>query len=158
MSEGIRKFFPLCESSSGAEGQGLPNHLLQDTLTGLLEDLRFLRNAVANTEVKMIGASLLIVYEADWEKAKSGLQSIHAVNMSSSFISHVDGKQPTEVDEEDLESEDEDEDEEEDVPYIVKLIDFAHTKLVPGDGPDAGVLKGLDTVIGLIVGRLSELR
>ncbi|KAJ7585640.1 hypothetical protein C8J56DRAFT_948514 [Mycena floridula] len=28
-------------------------------------------------------------------------------------------------------------------PYLVKLIDFAHTRMKPGSGPDEGVLKGM---------------
>ena len=41
--------------------------------------------------------------------------------------------------------------------YSVPLIDFAHTKLTPGEGPDEGVLKGFDTVIRLFEGRVKEL-
>ena len=59
--------------------------------------------------------------------------------------------------------EDEDEDEDEDKkrvgpPYLVKLIDFAHTKIVPGIGPDEGVLKGVDTVLSLLDGRIEQAR
>jgi hypothetical protein len=39
----------------------------------------------------------------------------------------------------------------------VKLIDFAHTKVVPGKGLDEGVLLGMDTILRLLDGRLSEL-
>lgn len=42
-------------------------------------------------------------------------------------------------------------------PYVVKLIDFAHTKMTPGQGPDEGVLLGLDTVIRLLDGRIEEV-
>ena len=42
-------------------------------------------------------------------------------------------------------------------PFAVKLIDFAHTRLVPGEGPDEGVLKGLDTTLGLLAGRIEEV-
>ena len=32
-------------------------------------------------------------------------------------------------------------------PYIVKVIGFAHTRIVPGEGLDEGVLKGIDTTL-----------
>ena len=63
--------------------------------------------------------------------------------------------------EEDDEEEDEDEDEDKKrvgPPYLVKLIDFAHTKIVPGIGPDEGVLKGVDTVLSLLDGRIEQAR
>ncbi|KAI1791590.1 hypothetical protein LXA43DRAFT_1010937 [Ganoderma leucocontextum] len=43
-------------------------------------------------------------------------------------------------------------------PYLVKLIDFAHTKTVPGIGPGEGVLKGVDTVLRLLDGRINMSR
>ena len=43
-------------------------------------------------------------------------------------------------------------------PYLVKLIDFAHTKVVPGIGPDEGVLKGVDTVLRLLDGRIEQVK
>ena len=42
-------------------------------------------------------------------------------------------------------------------PFAVKLIDFAHTRLVSGEGPDEGVLKGLDTTLKLLAGRIEEV-
>lgn len=42
--------------------------------------------------------------------------------------------------------------------YAVKLIDFAHTKLQEGLGPDEGALFGLSTVIRLLEGRINEVQ
>jgi 1D-myo-inositol-tetrakisphosphate 5-kinase/inositol-polyphosphate multikinase len=57
--------------------------------------------------------------------------------------------------------EDNDADEEEDEtrprPFTARIIDFAHTRLVHGEGKDVGFLKGLETVLRLIQGRLDEL-
>ncbi|KAJ2992272.1 hypothetical protein NUW54_g7978 [Trametes sanguinea] len=36
--------------------------------------------------------------------------------------------------------------------------DFAHTKHVPGAGPDEGVLKGVDTVLRLLDGRIEQVK
>ena len=43
-------------------------------------------------------------------------------------------------------------------PYTVKLIDFAHTRLAPGAGPDKGVLLGLDNILKLIDGRIKDIK
>ncbi|KAI6154562.1 hypothetical protein BKA82DRAFT_4510311 [Pisolithus tinctorius] len=53
--------------------------------------------------------------------------------------------------EEDDDDDCEDEDEEDDpCLFRLSLFDFAHTRLVPGQGPDTGVLLGIDTLIRLI--------
>lgn len=41
--------------------------------------------------------------------------------------------------------------------YTTSLIDFAHTRVVPGEGPDQGVLMGMDTLIGLVTRRKEEV-
>ena len=75
------------------------------------------------------------------------------------------GDESDEEDEEDEESDDEDDDDDDDgtkadersarkcPPLTVKMIDFAHTRLVEGEGIDLGVLKGLRTLRGLVKGR-----
>ncbi len=92
----------------------------------------------------MVGGSFLVVYEADWDRAREGLKLL-----------------------EDEDDEDEDEDEDDDdenvakkpsPPYVVKLIDFAHTHFVPGKGPDEGVLLGVDTFLRLIDGRIEQVK
>ena len=40
----------------------------------------------------------------------------------------------------------------------LKMIDFAHTRLVEGEGPDEGVLKGVRTLRGLVQGRAAAVR
>lgn len=53
---------------------------------------------------------------------------------------------------------DEEEDEHRPRPFTARIIDFAHTRLVHGEGKDEGFLKGLKTVLDLIQGRLDELK
>lgn len=84
-----------------------------------------------------MGGSLLVVYEADWDKAKESLQNL-------------------DKEEEDDEADDSDEDET-GLPFAVKLIDFAHTRVVPGQGPDEGVLLGLNSTVKLLKDRLAQL-
>jgi len=97
----------------------------------------------------MVGASLLIIYEADWTRAEQGLTR----------FSEEDGG---EVEDRDIDMNNEhDEDRSRSKrpgpPFVVKLIDFAHTRFVPGEGPDNGVLLGMDTVLNLLDTRLAEL-
>ncbi|RSH95496.1 hypothetical protein EHS25_000588 [Saitozyma podzolica] len=42
-------------------------------------------------------------------------------------------------------------------PLTVRMIDFAHTSLAEGEGPDEGVLRGLGTLRGLVRGRMEEV-
>lgn len=42
-------------------------------------------------------------------------------------------------------------------PFTVRLIDFAHTRLADGEGPDEGFLQGVRTVMELVQGRIREL-
>ncbi len=99
----------------------------------------------------MVGSSLLIVYEADWDRAHEGVKKFLLDDSDSEQNSESEG-----------ESDDDDNEGNESKkktfpPYTVKLIDFAHTTLVPDQGPDEGVLLGLDTVLNLLKGRIDEL-
>ena len=102
----------------------------------------------------MVGSSLLIVYEADWKKARETLDGLE----EDSEHDTDESKHITDLENESEDGEDTDSDEQEDgPPYVVKLIDFAHTRLTPGKGPDRSVLKGVETTINLFVDRLKEL-
>ena len=157
LPDGIARFFPFGvihegspeASSEGADneapktGTGLPPDLLLPILESMREDVAEIREALAQLHMRMVGGSLLIIYEADPDRAREGLEWLE------------------EGGEEDEEEEDEDEDEDKKrvgPPYLVKLIDFAHTKIVPGIGPDEGVLKGVDTVLSLLDGRIEQAR
>ena len=132
LSEGVARFFPVGDATSS----GLPKATLVPILQGIREEVQEIRDIFAELEVRMVGGSLLVIYEADWQKAEEGL----------------------------IQDEDEDEDDSDDEdekkpgpPFLVKVIDFAHTTLTPGQGVDSGVLLGLDTVLRLLDRRLSEI-
>ncbi|KAK0441382.1 SAICAR synthase-like protein [Armillaria borealis] len=131
LPEGIARFFPALAPHTT---QGLPSRFLVPTSAEI-------REAFAGMEMRMVGGSLLIIYEGDLAKAEDGVKWM--------------------LEEEEEEEGDEDEDDDEKPkrgpPYTVKLIDFAHTRFVPGKGPDEGVLKGFDTVLSLLDGRLKEV-
>jgi len=106
----------------------------------------------------MVGGSLLVIYEADWARAEEGIKKYLEEVGDRVKNGHNDDDDGEE--EEDYEDESDDDDDDETrlrPPFVVKLIDFAHTTIVPGKGPDEGVLLGMDTVLKLLDGRLSEL-
>jgi 1D-myo-inositol-tetrakisphosphate 5-kinase/inositol-polyphosphate multikinase len=219
LPDGFRNFFPLNTSSSTSDkptGTGLPLPLLLPILEGFKSHITRIRSIVASYEFRMVGGSLLIVYEADWERAEKGIKYQAARGGEwdgDEEISSDEDDDEMEVDQEDGGYEDEDADGELDpaasipvagviggvegtlsrsasssnlisnsstasgaptsgskskkpktpkeppIPaYVVKLIDFAHTKFVPGQGPDEGVLKGFDTTLRLLEGRIAELK
>ena len=151
MIDGINIFFPIASEPLVAKegtdaqpsGTGLPARLLLPVLQHIRADIAEIREAIAEVHMRMVGGSLLVVYEADWERVEEGLKFL----------------------DEDEESEDEDDDDDDDEevkrpgpPYIVKVIDFAHTRIVPGEGPDEGVLKGIDTTLDLLDQRIRQVQ
>jgi len=144
LPEGITRFFPI--ATTDAPAQGLPAPLLLQILELLREDVQDIRDAFAALEMRMVGGSLLILYESDAVRAEEGLKWL--------------------LKDEDEDEEDSDSDDDEDdankppkphAPYDVRLIDFAHTRFVPGQGPDEGVLLGLNTVLTLLDERIATV-
>ena len=127
-------------------GTGLPPDILLPILESLREDVSEIRDTLADIHLRMVGGSLLIVYEADVEKAREGVN----------FWLKNEGEADEEEEEED--DEDDENSKKPGIPYAVKLIDFAHTRLAPGEGPDEGVLLGLSTVLRLLDGRIEAVK
>ncbi|WVW79161.1 hypothetical protein I302_101127 [Kwoniella bestiolae CBS 10118] len=166
---------PITASNSTSvpsEGQtykdhSIPSTLLVKVLNIILEEIDRLVSVLSELEIRFVGGSLLIVYEGDPEKLTEAsdryelnkLKAAHAEGEERSAFSD-DGSNPSDDDESE---EDEDEEDEEAraarkcPPVRVKMIDFAHTWLAQGEGPDQGVLKGLATLRGLIEGRKREI-
>ena len=132
-----------------SSSSGLPKETLEPILCGICAEVAEIREVLSSLEIRMVGASLLIIYEADWTRAEQSL---------TSFCEEDD-----EEDEEDVDDDDDDDDEDESVskrpgpPFIAKLIDFAHTRLAPGEGPDQSLLFGIDTTLKLLDARLAEI-
>lgn len=145
LPDGIARFFPVASTATTAENSnsGLTRSTLLPILRGIREDVAELKDAFAQVDMRMVGGSVLIIYEADEDKAKEGLKLLE----EGAF------------EEEDEEDEDESEDEQNKPgpPFVAKLIDFAHTRIVPGEGPDEGVLLGLNTVLRLLDGRIEQI-
>ncbi|KAJ7131718.1 SAICAR synthase-like protein [Mycena crocata] len=144
LPEGIGRFFPIAAASENP-GQGLPAPLLLQILELMHEDVADIRQALAGLEMRMVGGSLLFLYESDPALAEEGLKYMLR-------------------DQDEEEEEDEDDEDEETAkktpgpPCDVRLIDFAHTRFVPGQGPDVGVLLGIDTILGLLDERIEAVR
>nr|GAT59972.1 predicted protein [Mycena chlorophos] len=137
LPEGFERFFPV------ASTQGLPAPLLLQILELLREDVQDIRDVLVDIELRMIGASLLILYESDATRAEEGIKWML--------------RDPDEDEEEEDDDDDDDEDEPP-RPYDVRLIDFAHTRFTPGKGPDEGLLLGLDTILDQLDRRMAAVR
>lgn len=168
LPDAIVRVFPVASSTSTASETteppapsfGLPRQTLLPILKWLLEDVADIREALQGIQLRMVGASLLIVYEADWECAAEGVKAMALAEVSDRALTEI-----TEENEDDEEEGEEAGEEEEATgqkavgpPFIVKLIDFAHTRMKPGEGPDQGVLLGLETMLKLLNGRVGQLR
>lgn len=142
---------------------------------------------IAKLEIRFIGSSILIIYEGDETRLASALERYDA-KPPASTVRHPRQGSNTESNDEDDEDEDEDDeaddegdldshdsstssdDDEDDgaradagrarrcPPLSLRMIDFAHTRLTDGEGPDEGVLKGLETFRGLLRGRKQEVQ
>jgi len=146
LPDGVAKFFPVHSEQSP---QGLPKEQLLPVMEVIRKHVAAVRDAFAQLEIRMVGGSFLIIYESDPERAKQGIAVLEEGDLEEG-----------EEDDED-ESEGEDEDEEDTKPgllYLVKLIDFAHTEVVAGEGPDEGVLLGMDTTLKLLDGRIAQIK
>jgi len=143
-----------CSGLPGSEAGGrldvgLPVTLLMPIMRSIRKSIQEIRDSLSSIELRLIGSSLLIVYEGDWDRAETGVQWL------------ARGAEEMREEEEEGEWEEDEESEEEedrsDRPCLVRLIDFAHTRLSPGRGPDLGVLKGLDTLLGLLDDRIRHM-
>lgn len=148
LPDGIVSFFPV---HSEQLPQGLPKEQLLPIIEVIRKRVAAVREAYAQLEIRMAGGSFLIIYESDFERAKQGIALLE------------EGEVEEGEDNDEDEDEDEDESEEEDnskpgPSCLVKLIDFAHTKMVPGEGPDEGVLLGMDTTLKLLDGRIAQIK
>lgn len=130
--------------------------------------------------MRFVGASLLIVYEGDPVRLEAALDREEKAGVrgesdgkehrngdsersifsdDGSIDSDSDGDEDDEYDsEDDLDGKKKDERRTRKCPALtLKMIDFAHTWLAQGEGPDEGVLKGLRTFRSLVERRLEEV-
>lgn len=160
LPEGIAKVFPV--TSFEGEGPGVRKDLLIPVVKGVLDGVQEVRKAVADTEMRMVGGSLLIVWEGDEAALEASLDKKFDEQLNPDAVAAADSDVTSLAS--DAEgggfsgvSSEYGAGRRVGLPYVVRVIDFAHTHAVPGLGPDEGVLKGIDTTISLLRGRLAEL-
>ena len=127
-----------------------------------------IRDILSTIELRLVGSSLLLIYEGEWDRAEMGVQWLARQQISTTGDKDREGADLEEdgdvqdaegVEEEaDDSSEGDSEDDASRSPCAVRLIDFAHTRLKRGQGPDSGVLKGLETVLNLLDGRIASVK
>lgn len=117
----------VSDDASSHRLASLPDELVQKMLQQyLIPDLEQLHAIFSEAEVRMRGASLLIVYEGESRRLGQTLGQDGQARQA--------GKPQ------------------------VRLIDFGHATIMPGQGADQGVLLGLSTVLDLANKTLAHLR
>lgn len=183
LPEGLVRFFPLPDDSvpylsdtdtsphDDYKDHALPPPLAARVLSLLDDELARLEAALSTIELRAVGASVLVVYEGDPVRLEQALERFAAKRVTlaaRSLAEGLDDDDDEEESDEEIESDSEDSDTDDGVkaderraakcpPLVVRLIDFAHTWLVEGEGPDQGVLLGLKTFRGLVQRRRDEV-
>lgn len=104
-----------------------------------IRELESVKYVLENEESRMYSASVLMVYEGDEKILEESLAA--------------EGKEDDENELEDDVDEDDDDEDEETKPHKVhemRLIDFAHAKWTPGEGPDENALQGIKCLIDIL--------
>jgi 1D-myo-inositol-tetrakisphosphate 5-kinase/inositol-polyphosphate multikinase len=102
-----------------------------------LDEVRELRAVLEREEVRIVSGSILIAYEGDGGAFETRVRMLQERTEGEDFVVEggIDGDE--EMD---------DDDDEPPVLYRVKLIDFAHARFTPGEGPDENVLLGVRNI------------
>lgn len=143
---GMAKIFPSTSVNDKS--------LMLAVIDGVTDHVQLIRAALSTIEMRMAGGSVLVVWEGDEAALAEGLidrqRSQHKERVAEDdegggSDGGADSPQESEVGNRPSDA------------YAVKLIDFAHARLLPGGGPDTGVLFGLETLVKLLRGRRAEL-
>lgn len=105
----------------------------------MIRELESIQYVLENQESRMYSASVLWVYEGDDEALEAGLKA----------------EEEGDAKEQDEDENDDDNDDDEVVTQKVleaRLIDFAHAKWTPGEGPDENALHGIRSQIQILKG------
>lgn len=136
VDDGFKEYLGLTTEQRRDEDDQLRISEVVDYFVG---ELAGIRTMLEEEESRMYSASLLFVYEGDPDEYKKKRQRL------------IDSGDGAENEEED----DEDDTKPEPRLAAVKLIDFAHARWTPGDGPDENSLQGVRST-EKIFGQLKE--
>lgn len=163
------KLSPKDESKAETIGRATARRKL--LVQRILREIESIQFVLENEESRMYSASILIVYEGDPDalntvisysgspsdggiiaKPKPGVDPLFT---SSSIDNPPDQENNNDIDIQDVEEtedmdavdiDEEDDDEQKQKIHEVVMIDFAHAKFVPGEGPDENALKGVRSI------------
>lgn len=143
VARGIELFFePLYRTANPKAGALVVYRLVQL----FLERLQLLYNTMLDYETRMFSVLVLFTYEGDlarWQVPELGsLPPTHLLVDDERYREHNPVLPAM------MEADDEDDDTEEPAPLSqLNLIDFAHSKLTPGQGHDDNVITGVENLI-----------
>ncbi|KAH6919347.1 inositol polyphosphate multikinase, partial [Coprinopsis sp. MPI-PUGE-AT-0042] len=162
LPDGVARFFPVAVPASANEEcsrMGLPAQTLLPVLLGIRSEVAQIKAALKAINLRMVGGSLLIMYESDWNKAEVGIRYYLEKKGDGIKDEGYDEFDAVEYERAKDDDDEEEENEKTPMPFVVKLIDFAHTRLVdPHLGYDQGVDRGLDTVLKLLTTRIKQVK
>ena len=118
---------------------GVTSGIARKVIERFLDDLRGLRDVLEHEESRMYSASLLFVYEGNGDSLRKKLETTTKNN--------IDATSTTEADTEESDEMSDGSEEETSKIQALKMIDFAHAKWTPGQGPDENILCGIRNVI-----------
>ena len=158
----IRKGF---EDYFHLTGDGIKMPLAHKIIRLFLDDLRGLQEVLENEESRMYSASLLFVYEGKEDSLRRKVEAVESSTILSLNQSTLAAQEPNhgenldtvDTGNENVEVPEEMSDESEgELPKVqaLKMIDFAHAKWTPGQGPDENILYGIRNVIKILEGLL----
>lgn len=113
----------------------------------LVRELESIEYVLEHEESRMYSASVLIVTEGDQDALQQAMEE--ETRLAEQEATAPDVGEEDDDDNHNEDSEDDDDDEETLGPRImqVRLIDFAHARFVPGQGPDQNALRGIRSII-----------
>ncbi|KAL9072511.1 MAG: hypothetical protein Q9161_003523 [Pseudevernia consocians] len=165
IAQGFEEYFQL---TKGVKAKGP----IRKVIRRFMEDLRAMESVIEKKESRMYSASLLFVYEGDQQALQDAFATERDIiasldrkvsdrddptkgNGAINDDDHMKGNSADAVvNVDDPDDEEEDEDEEVKFPAIqsLKLIDFAHAKWTPGQGPDENLLHGIRNTTQILTG------
>ena len=140
VGDAFSSYFGGNEESSTMGKKKLKKKRAQSIVRRFIREVESVQYILENEESRMYGASILMVYEGDEETLEESISN--------------EDREEVQTDEDDVDGEEED-DEENARPHKVhalRLIDFAHARWTPGEGPDENALEGVRSILKILKG------
>lgn len=125
------------------------DEMVEGIIAGIDGAIGEIEDALVREESRMYSASLLMVYEGDRQARQEAIAV--AIDRTARRNEDQDEEDAATEEEEDDDQSDENEGDQKKL-FDVRLIDFAHARWAPGEGPDENVLYGLRNVRRILKG------